>query len=307
MSETVNFKEYFMNNNWLARFWGVIIRPQTYLNMVYLFLAFPLGVIYFVFLVTGLAVGFPLIIIWVGLILLAVVFAASWALTLFERQMAIWLLKVDIGPTGDISNPEDDLWQRFKKYISNPVTWKGLLFLLLKFPLGVLSFSLGTTLVATSLAFVFSPIGLIFFPNAQVRFFEYLVHPAIAAVVFFLLGILLVPISLHILNGLAYVYGQIARVLLGKLEPAKAVVPAAPVAPAAPAAPAAPQTPPPAAEIVPEPAVTPEPPAVAEPAIEAVETASSEKTAAAETGSLTDLFPPEPEEPAAPVEPSQPS
>jgi len=298
-----------MSNNWLARFWGVIIRPQTYLNLAYLFLAFPLGVVYFVFLVTGLSLGFPLIIIWVGLIILAVVFAASWALTLFERQMAIWLLKVEIGPTGDPSDPGDDIWQRFKKYIGNSVTWKGLIFLLLKFPLGTVSFTLGTTLVVTALALVFSPIALIFFPNASVRFFGLDVHPAVAASIFFVIGILLVPISLHILNGLAYVYGQIARILLGKLETSMAIAPVTPanqvVAPQAPAAVDVPV--PVVSEPVVAPVPTPETPVVMEPASElpTEPLPSVEPLAAQPTDLIDNLFPYEPDEPAPGEPPSQ--
>lgn len=267
-----------MNDNWFARFWGVIIRPQTYLNLVYLFLAFPLGVFYFVFLVTGLAVGFPLVIVWIGLLILALVFAAIWALTLFERQLAIWLLHVEIGPMGDEANPNADAWQRFKGYITNPVTWKGLLFLLLKFPMGIISFSAGTALLAASLGLIFSPLILIFFPKAEVYFFNVPVHPALGGLVAFILGVLLVPISLHILNGLAYVYGQAARLLLGKVEPKSAAV--APVAPAAPAAPVAPQVTPA------EPTI---PPVPSEPAAPQAPT----------TAEIDTLFPSEPESPAA--------
>ena len=276
-----------MSNNWMARFWGVIIRPQSYLNLAYLFLAFPLGLVYFIFFVTGLALGFPLIIVWVGLIILAVVFAAAWGLTLFERQMAIWLLRVNIGETGDPVDPNDDIWQRFKKYIANPVTWKGLLFLLLKFPLGVFSFTLGTTLVATSLALIFAPIALIFFPNASVQFVGLDVHPAVAAAIFFVIGILLVPISLHIMNGVAYVYGQVARLLLGKLEPEQKLAVVTPVAPTTPVTPAAPVVVEPPAYVPSEPVVvaTPEVPVAAEP-----------------QDPLANLFPPEPDEPA-PFEP----
>lgn len=263
-----------MNENWFARFWGVIIRPQTYLNLVYLFLAFPLGVFYFVFLVTGLAVGFPLVIVWIGLLILALVFAAIWALTLFERQLAIWLLHVEIGPMGDEADPNADAWQRFKGYITNPVTWKGLLFLLLKFPMGILSFSVGTALLAASLGLIFSPLILIFFPKAEIYFFNVPVHPALGGLIAFILGVLLVPISLHILNGLAYVYGQAARLLLGRVEPRFAVAPTAPVAPVAPAAPQ----------------MTPaEPPAPAEPAAPQPPT----------TAEIDTLFPSEPESPAA--------
>jgi len=44
-------------------FFGVVADPQSYLNIFYLLLAFPLGIAYFVFLVTGISVGTGLIII----------------------------------------------------------------------------------------------------------------------------------------------------------------------------------------------------------------------------------------------------
>lgn len=47
--------------NWmkdaLIKFFGVAVQGRTYLNMLYLLLSFPLGLSYFVILVTGLALG----------------------------------------------------------------------------------------------------------------------------------------------------------------------------------------------------------------------------------------------------------
>ena len=52
-------------------FLGVLIDPQSYVNILYLLLSFPLGIAYFVFLVTGISLGFGLLIIWVGVPILA--------------------------------------------------------------------------------------------------------------------------------------------------------------------------------------------------------------------------------------------
>ena len=41
-------------------FLGAIVNRQSYLNIVYLLLGLPLGTAYFVFLVTGISVGFGL-------------------------------------------------------------------------------------------------------------------------------------------------------------------------------------------------------------------------------------------------------
>ena len=57
-----------METNPLERLYGVFVKPQTYLNILYLLLAFPLGIAYFVFLVTGFSLGISLLILWVGLL-----------------------------------------------------------------------------------------------------------------------------------------------------------------------------------------------------------------------------------------------
>ncbi len=82
-----------MNKLRLVPFFSVVIEPQSYLNILYLLLSFPLGIAYFVFLVTGISLGFGLAIIWLGIPILALVLAASWVLYQFERLLAIHLLK----------------------------------------------------------------------------------------------------------------------------------------------------------------------------------------------------------------------
>ena len=80
-------------------FFGVIAEPQSYINILYLLLGLPLGIAYFVFLVTGISVGAGLIIIWVGVPILALVLAGSWAICEFERILAVTLLKEEIPRT----------------------------------------------------------------------------------------------------------------------------------------------------------------------------------------------------------------
>ncbi len=67
-------------------FLEAVAHPQTYLNIVYLLLGLPLGIAYFVFLVTGISLGFGLLVIGVGIHILVLVLAVSWALCQFERE-----------------------------------------------------------------------------------------------------------------------------------------------------------------------------------------------------------------------------
>ena len=49
---------------------AILREAQTWKNLIYLLLAFPLGIAYFVISVTGLAAGVPLMIIWIGFFIL---------------------------------------------------------------------------------------------------------------------------------------------------------------------------------------------------------------------------------------------
>src|SRR5512133_2745838 len=97
----------------LNDFFNVALRGQTYLNMLYLLLSFPLGLFYFIFLVVGLSLGFPLMIIWVGLFILLGVFAAWYALIAFERWIGITLLRVEIPPMVAQDLSGKSMWQKF--------------------------------------------------------------------------------------------------------------------------------------------------------------------------------------------------
>ena len=77
-------------------FFGVVADPQSYLNIIYLLLVFPLGTFYFVFLVTGLSLGFGLLITLLGIPILLLVLGGSWVLCGFERAVAITVLKEEI-------------------------------------------------------------------------------------------------------------------------------------------------------------------------------------------------------------------
>ena len=217
---------------WLGKFFTVPFRAQTYLNALYLLLSFPLGIFYFVFLVVGLAVGVPLIIVWVGLVLLAAVFAVWYALIVFERKMAIWLLHEDIPPVTMQNMDGKNIWQKFTAMLSNPVTWKGLVYLFAKFPLGIISFSLLVTFVAVSASLLGMPFYYqVINPQINISLDLGVWTPILSvdtiseAMLCSLVGIFVTLISMHILNGLAWVSGKFARVMLGNFSTA----PAAPV------------------------------------------------------------------------------
>ena len=209
MTETAGF---------LKRYFGVVAREETYLNLIYLVLAFPLGTVYFVFLVTGISVGIGTAIIWIGVPILLAVFAASWGLAMFERMLAEVLLREDIPPMSRQEDAERSAWERLKAHLTNRVTWTSLAYLFLKFPIATLFFTIAVTVVATALGMLIAPFiyNLWDYPSWWgVWKIDTLGESLILTALALLIG---GPISLHITNFLAWVSGAFARVMLGRLE-----------------------------------------------------------------------------------------
>ncbi len=199
--------------NSMQKLFNVFVRPQTYLNLVYLFLTFPFGLIYFIILVTGISLGIGLLILWVGFLILAAVLALTWAFTLFERQLAMNLLQVQIQQRPSTAVPSETILHQLKRLLTNSQTWKGMLYLFLKFPLGTLTFSVAVTLLALSFGLILAPLLYQFVP---MDFFYIQVDNLSLALIMMVIGIFLLPLSLHALNYLAELWGKVTEIFLGE-------------------------------------------------------------------------------------------
>ena len=209
LSETIEQQ----NLDWIQAIFKVVWEPQTYLNILYLLVSFPLGVVYFVFLVTGFALGIGLAIIWIGLPILILMILAVYGLTGFERILAIHMLGQEIDSLRDVL-PQESAWQWLKGVLTTPATWKGMGFLLLKFPFGLFSFVAAVTVLAISVALLFAP--LLVMTGGVVDFGFWVGDTISEAALCSLLGVILHLLALHFLNALAWIWGALARILLGK-------------------------------------------------------------------------------------------
>jgi len=84
-----------MLNNLLAITW----QSRTYLRVLYLFLAFPLGVLYFTLLAALFSIGLgTALIAGIGIAALLLAAACSYGFANLERLLALHLLGVKVGP-----------------------------------------------------------------------------------------------------------------------------------------------------------------------------------------------------------------
>lgn len=213
---------------------NVLFNKQSYMNILYLLCSFFLSIGYFVILVSGISLGFGTLVIWIGVPILFGTMLLWWQLAAFERTLAMNMLGVKIAPMSAGVPRGKGLWQQFQALVSNAMTWKTLAYLLLKFPLSICCFvfaivlpilSFGLMLVGSVLGSLSAPfyalalaIGNSPYPGQQLRRYLRLAISAFG----------LNTASFYLLNGLAYLNGQIARGLLGlsdtalRLETAKA-------------------------------------------------------------------------------------
>jgi hypothetical protein len=140
---------------------SVALRPLTTLPgwtaVTHHLLGLPLGIAYFTWLVTGLATGLGLAITIIGIPILTLVLATVRPLLEAERAMANALLGTDIEPAG-LAPQGEGLWGRFKAYWKDATTWKGVGYLLARFPIGIFTFSVAVTVYSAAGFLLAAPI-----------------------------------------------------------------------------------------------------------------------------------------------------
>lgn len=219
------------------------VRRQTYGNLLYLALSFPLGLGYVVFASVGLSLSLGLSVLLVGVLLFAAVLLVTIGIVTAERWLARALLGVDIDPpewrVADHDGPVDGA----KRLVLDPAVWLGLLFLVTKLVVGVAAVVLLATLLLPTLVLVATPLyydtpGVrvgVFLPSAVrrelslyvpwnellvgvsfvVRVTSWQVTTLADALVMSALGLVALVLALNVLNAAAWLAGRWTRLLLG--------------------------------------------------------------------------------------------
>lgn len=196
---------------------GILAWPRTYLNLVYLMIGFPLGLAYFVFYVVGGSLGIGLAILGIGFVILFLLVLAAWALAHFERLLANGLLGAEV-PRPAPTAIDEGGWPWVKSVLGNGVTWKGLAFQLLKFPLGLASWIVTIVVLALVGGFIAAPVVVHFGGTIQIDPW-WVADTQREAWIATAVGLAALLPALHLLNGLAWLWAQFARVMLGRREP----------------------------------------------------------------------------------------
>jgi signal transduction histidine kinase len=195
----------------VKRFLHVLIEPRSYLNALYLLTAFPLGLTYFAVLVSGAIVGSLLAGVLVGLLILLAVLVAAWGFALFERELAIWLLGVDVPPLA-LPNPElVSPWRMLVRHLRLSTTWGSITYLLVKLPFGIFATSVTVALTGPPIVGIVYPIYRLLNSGPFPPEVGLLIFPGMVAVA----GL---AVALQVLNLIGRMWGRFATDMLGVSE-----------------------------------------------------------------------------------------
>jgi hypothetical protein len=204
----------------LVRAVAPFLEARTWGALAYVWLGFPLGLAWFVGLTVGIATGAALTIVWIGIVLLFVTFLAAWGAEGLERRLAIWLLGAKVPERRPRPAGPESLRAWAKSVFTRAPLWKGLLFLALRFPLGLAGWIVSVVSLAVSGGFLAAPFALAVGGSVDLGFWSPVT--VAEALPISVVGLLLLIVTFHLHRAMGWAWARLAELLLGGAAPQSA-------------------------------------------------------------------------------------
>jgi signal transduction histidine kinase len=198
----------------------VDLEDQTLSSILYLLLGLPFGILYFVVLIVGFSAGVPLVIVWIGLPILYATLVIANSFARFERWLLEGLLNRPVPYQIELPLVKTTWLGRLRQRLGLLSTWKEIIFLILKFPIGIISTVLVVAwfgLVAAVAIPYISKFTRLNVPNIQFGGYQFKIDSLQSAVTYLVLGVVLLFILLMTLKLLAWINVVFARWMLSNI------------------------------------------------------------------------------------------
>jgi uncharacterized membrane protein len=208
----------------MARFFRVYLDPRAYTSLFYMLLALATGIVYFTFVVTGLALsaGFAVLVIGIPFFLAFIGIARVIALgegRLLEAVTGERMPRRPVHP-----GPAAHWWDRIIGMLKDVRTWTTLAYLALMLPLGIIYFTVAICGIAIIAGFIGAPLILaaerLGWISAEYHLsvgpdgIFWTAHQGLAAVLLFIMGIFLGTLVMHLARATVRVHARMAKFLL---------------------------------------------------------------------------------------------
>jgi len=196
-----------------SRAFGAIWSSSTWLALVHLLANLPLGIVYFVLLVTGLSLGFGLLITLLGI---PVLIGTGWLVRTLghveRRRINTFLGTALRDPYRPATEPSG--WvARLLAIGKDPATWRDFLFLILRLPMGLLTFTIAITIWLLAVGLLLSPVAYLL-GVFQLHIGIWSSNSPFAVAFATLCGVVLFVLAIGVTKGLAGLEAVLAGALL---------------------------------------------------------------------------------------------
>ena len=146
------------DQDFFTRFTHVMFEGRSYLNLIYLLLMLPLGIIYFTLVVTGISLSLSLLIILIGIFIGFIFILLMRGISGIHLAYASALLGFELPPKQEKSPTQTTFFEKMKEVFTDAKTYTGLVYMFIELPLGIIYFTFVVTFLSISVSFTLSPI-----------------------------------------------------------------------------------------------------------------------------------------------------
>ena len=199
---------------------GVLVDGRTYVHLLYLLIAIPLGAVYSSLFSFGFAFGIAFSVVLVGLVILFATLVAARLAAGVERWLANRLLGTDLTRYDDLADDPPGALAGVRKYVEAASTWRAVGFISLKFFVTVFAI-IPLFALANGLSLLSAPIRYPYvatFGESNGEPITWAIGTLPESLLAVSVGLVGVLVALHVTNLVAYASRQMATALLG--EPA---------------------------------------------------------------------------------------
>jgi hypothetical protein len=199
---------------------GVLWHPRTWRDLLYLIIELGLATFSFVFAVTLISVGFSLVWTFVGLLLLAAGLIVCRSLVRLEAVLIEDLTGYEISQAGVTPAPGGGFWRGIGSVLKDGGSWLSLLFAIVRFSVAVVAFSVAISLVGGSIWAIFQPVlaPLFGWLGIAQEWGAWTIDTVWEGLIFLPVGVAFLFLSLHVVNGIAWLRVESARLMTGRIS-----------------------------------------------------------------------------------------
>jgi Putative sensor len=210
-----SLKQVEKPDSFWGRVFGVYIDPHTWGSLLFMFITFVTGIIYFTWVVTGVSLSLSLMILIIGVPFAILFLISVHGLALLEGRLVEALLGMRM-PRRPLFAQSGLKWlERLKALVTDKHTWLSMLYMVLQMPLGILYFTINVTLIAVALSFMAAPFIRIFWNIPVItRGVEWILLPYWELILLAIGGFILLTLNMHLVRAIGGLHGQYAKWML---------------------------------------------------------------------------------------------